>query len=63
MAGNMAEQPVMKHLLHRISGTLDNSRMIMRNSFFFGNHTGIGEEEREYIADSIIDFVKDSSKR
>jgi CDP-6-deoxy-D-xylo-4-hexulose-3-dehydrase len=63
MAGNMAEQPVMIHLPHRISGTLPNSRMIMRNSFFFGNHTGIGEEEREYIAESIIDFMSASSKR
>ena len=63
MAGNMAEQPVMKHLPHRISGTLDNSRVIMRNSFFFGNHTGIGEEEREYIADAIVDFVHGSVKR
>jgi CDP-6-deoxy-D-xylo-4-hexulose-3-dehydrase len=63
MAGNMAEQPVMKHLPHRISGTLDNSRMIMRNSFFFGNHTGIGEDERDYITESIGDFVNSSSKR
>jgi CDP-6-deoxy-D-xylo-4-hexulose-3-dehydrase len=63
MAGNMAEQPVMKHIPHRISGTLDNSRMIMRNSFFFGNHAGIGEEEREYITESIVDFVNNSSKR
>ncbi len=37
--------------------------MIMRNSFFFGNHTGIGEEEREYIAESIVDFSNTSSKR
>ncbi len=63
MAGNMAEQPVMRQVPHRISGTLDNSRMIMRNSFFFGNHAGIREEEREYIANSIIDFVSASSKR
>jgi len=63
MAGNMAEQPVMKHLPHRISGALDNSRMIMRRSFFFGNHTGIGEEEREYIAESIIDFANNRSKK
>ncbi len=40
MAGNMAEQPVMKHLPHRIVGSLDNSRTIMRNSFFFGNPSG-----------------------
>ena len=63
MAGNMAEQPVMKYLPHRISGSLENSRMIMRNSFFFGNHVGIQDEEREYIAEAITDFLKSSSKR
>ena len=63
MAGDIAEQPVMKHVPHRVSGNLINSRMIMRQPFFFGSHTGIGEEEREYIADAIIDFVNSSSKR
>ncbi len=63
MAGNMAEQPVMKQLAHRTSGSLPNSRMIMRQSFFFGNHTGIGEQEREYIADSITGFLDSASKK
>jgi CDP-6-deoxy-D-xylo-4-hexulose-3-dehydrase len=63
MAGNMAEQPVMKQLPHRTGGSLPNSRMIMRQSFFFGNHTGIGEPVREYIADSIIEFLDSSSKK
>ena len=63
MAGNMAEQPVMEHIPHRISGSLENSRMIMRQSFFFGNHSGIGPEEREYIADSVIEFLDGSTKK
>lgn len=63
MAGNMAEQPAMKHLAHRTIGPLKNSRMIMRQSFFFGNHTGIGPVEREYIAESIIDFLDINSKK
>jgi len=63
MAGNMAEQPVMKQLPHRTSGSLPNSRMIMRQSFFFGNHTGIGGPEREYIADSIIEFLNSSTRK
>jgi len=37
--------------------------MIMRQSFFFGNHNGIGSEEREYIADSIINFLKVASNK
>ena len=63
MAGNMAEQPVMKDLPHGVSGSLTNSRMIMRQSFFFGNHSGISAPEREYIAESITDFLDEMSKK
>ncbi len=63
MAGNIAEQPVLKHTPHRVSGELKNSGVIMRRSFFFGNHNGVGPEEREYIADSIIDFLDSTIKR
>src|SRR5436853_7873979 len=63
MAGNMAEQPVMKQLPYRVVGDLNNSRMIMRNSFFFGNHQGIGEEEREFIADRISAYIDSVSKK
>jgi len=62
MAGNMAEQPAMKHIDHRTVGQLPNSQMIMRCSFFFGNHNGIGHEEREYIADTVIEFIDHASK-
>jgi len=37
--------------------------MFMRQSFFFGNHNGIGPEEREYINDTIIEFLEHASKR
>ena len=63
MAGNMAEQPAMRYIDHRTVGELPNSRMIMRQSFFFGNHNGIGPEEREYIADTIIDFLNMASNK
>jgi CDP-6-deoxy-D-xylo-4-hexulose-3-dehydrase len=61
MAGNMAEQPAMKDIPHRLVGSLPNSHMIARQSFFFGNHLGVGSREREYIAESIIEFLKDYS--
>jgi CDP-4-dehydro-6-deoxyglucose reductase, E1 len=57
MAGNMAEQPAMKHVEHRVIGSLPNARMISRQSFFFGNHTGINPVKREYIANSLIEFI------
>ncbi len=63
MAGNMTEQPAMKQLKHRVVGDLKNSRLIMRRSFFFGNHNGIGPKEKEFIADSIVDFLDSATKR
>ncbi|HZY93716.1 MAG TPA: DegT/DnrJ/EryC1/StrS family aminotransferase [Candidatus Bathyarchaeia archaeon] len=57
MAGNMAEQPAMKNITHRVVGSLPNARMIARQSFFFGNHTGVKSEEREYITKSITEFL------
>lgn len=57
MAGNIAEQPAMRRLNHRIVGKLPNSRLVMRNSFFFGNHQGIGTEEREAIVNYVSEFV------
>jgi len=35
----------------------------MRNGFFFGNHQDIGQEEREFAADSVIAFVNEKSKK
>ena len=61
MAGNMAEQPVLKTLRHRVVGELKNAKAIMRQSFFFGNHNGIGADEREFIADCIVDFLSSAS--
>lgn len=58
MAGNIDEQPAMRLFQYRKVGDLPNSRLIMRNSFFFGNHQGIGEEERQALADYIGEFLK-----
>lgn len=63
MAGNMVEQPVTKLLKHRIHKNLTNSKLIMKNGFFIGNHQDIGKNEREYVADSIIEFVQKNSKK
>lgn len=57
MAGNMDEQPAMKLFHYRKVGDLPNSRLIMRNSFFFGNHQGIGKDEREAIVEYFHEFM------
>lgn len=58
--GNLAEQPVMELVQHRVVGSLPNSRLVMRNSLMFGNHQDIRKEEREYIASCMRDFVRGS---
>lgn len=57
MAGNIDEQPAMKLFHYRKVGELRNSRLIMRQSFFFGNHQGIGKEEREAIVEYFGQFL------
>ncbi len=63
MAGNMVEQPSSKEYKYRISGKLENSKRIMKNGFFFGNHQNIGVEEREYVADKISEFICEKIKK
>ena len=56
-AGNIAEQPVMRSMNARKIGKLPNAQIVMRNSFEWGNHQGIDEEERSYVIESIKEFV------
>ena len=57
MAGNMDEQPAMKLFRYKRVGDLPNSKLVTRNSFFFGNHHGIGKQGRKAILDYIIEFM------
>jgi len=60
---NIAKQPSINFLRHRIHGDLKNAQYIMDNSFWFGNHQAIGKEEREYIADKITEFIESKVRR
>ncbi|SHO42821.1 DegT/DnrJ/EryC1/StrS aminotransferase [Nitrosotalea sinensis] len=58
MSGNLLEQPSIKYIPHYARGTLNNSKIAMRNSFFFGNHHRMGRDQREYIVDTIAQFIE-----
>ena len=57
MAGNILEQPVSKIIKFRKNSKLKNAQYIMRHSFLIGNHHRIKESEREFIANTIINFI------
>ena len=61
MAGNIAEQPAIRAHRVRAFGELPNARYIHRNAFFFGNHHGIGEAQREALLGYIAEFVASQS--
>ena len=57
MAGNILEQPVSKIIKFKKNSKLKNAQYVMRHSFLIGNHHRIKEPEREFIANTIIDFI------
>jgi len=57
MAGNILEQPVSKILKFRKNSNLKNAQYIMKHSFLIGNHHKIKEPQREFIANTIINFI------
>jgi hypothetical protein len=57
VAGNIAEQPALRLFPHRQVGDLPNSRLIMRQSFYFGNHQGIGAPERLAVKRYLLEFL------
>ena len=58
MTGNMIRQPVSKYLKYKKTGKLKNADYFQENSFLIGNHHGISNEERKFIADTITNFIK-----
>ena len=56
MAGNFVEQPASKLIDWQKYGELTNSQLIMRNSFFIGNHHKVGEKEKELVIDVFNEF-------
>ncbi len=63
-AGNMTKQPAFldKELNFRISGTLDNTDYIMKNTIFIGVYPGIDEQRMKYILSVFEKFFNSIAK-
>lgn len=54
--GNLVRQPFMTGRTYRISGTLDNSDVVMRRAFWLGVYPGLSSSAIDYISDCMHEF-------
>lgn len=57
LAGNLARQPVLDSIDHRIAGELAAAQHIHENGLFIGNHHRLTDEKLEYVVDTVTEFV------
>jgi CDP-6-deoxy-D-xylo-4-hexulose-3-dehydrase len=62
-AGNLTRQPYFSGRPHRVSGTLENSDLVMTRTFWIGVYPGLSEEMLNYSAAKIIEFLNQKPPR
>ncbi len=55
--GNILKQPAYRNIDHRVSGSLENADLTTTNSFFVGCYQGMTPEMREYIVQTMSNFL------
>ncbi len=61
-AGNILRQPAYKSIDHRVVGNLDNTNIIMENSFWVGVYPGLTRPMLDYVIESISEFMSGKVK-
>ncbi len=56
--GNLARQPYFEGREYRVHGKLDGTDLIMTNTFWVGVYPGLSPEMIDFIAKTILDFVR-----
>lgn len=55
--GNLIRQPAYNNINYKISNSLNNSDLVMKNMFWIGVYPGITVEKMNYIIDQIKEFL------
>lgn len=55
-AGNLTKQPYMVSRIFRVSGELNNTDVVMNQTFWLGTFPGLGEEHLDYIVGKLEEF-------
>jgi CDP-4-dehydro-6-deoxyglucose reductase, E1 len=58
VGSNLARQPVMHHLPHRISGPLANADMVHYRGLMIGNHHNVTRLQEDFLIDVVESFIK-----
>jgi CDP-6-deoxy-D-xylo-4-hexulose-3-dehydrase len=57
-AGNLTRQPYFRGRPHRVSGSLENTDLVMERTFWIGVYPGLSEVMLDFAADKIIEFLR-----
>ena len=59
-AGNILKQPGYLDIPHRVVGSLENTDRVMNDTFWIGIWPGLEDKHLDYIADTMVKFVKEN---
>ena len=56
--GDITKQPAYKDVIYRISGKMDNTESVLKNSFWIGVFPGISQPMMNYMIETVHEFVR-----
>jgi len=57
-SGNLTKQPAYIKKNFKVSGNLEKTDIVMKNTFWVGVYPGLGEKELNFVAESIKKSLK-----